>query len=471
MPSLTPSLTPSLAQRLAEIVGPTHVLTDPELTASYEVDWTGRFRGRAAVVVRPGSTSEVAAVLRECPAAGVPVVPQGGNTGLVGGSVPVGVPGAVLLSMRRLAWLGPVDEAAGQVWAGAGATVAAVAGRAREAGWDLGLDLASRDSATVGGAVATNAGGERVLRYGPARAQVAGIEAVLADGRVLARPGSGGVLSGGVVRESAGYDLGALLAGSEGTLAVMTAVRLRLVPLLPYRVVAVVGVADTAAALRALAAVRRRAAGLSAAELFHADGLALVRAHTGLPLPLGAEHPSYLLVECAGRADPTDALAAALDGLPEVRDAAVATDPPGREALWRYREAHPEAVGAVGIPVKLDIAVPPAVLPAAESAIRAAVLAVAPSAQVIVWGHLAVANLHVNVLSAQAHADEVTDAVLRTVAAHDGSISAEHGIGRAKARWLTLTRSPTEIAAMRAVKSALDPRGLLNPGVLFAPDR
>jgi FAD/FMN-containing dehydrogenase len=279
------------------------------------------------------------------------------------------------------------------------------------------------------------------------------------------------VLPGGVVKESAGYDLGALLAGSEGTLAVLTAVRLRLVPLLPYRVVAVVGVADTAAAQRVLAAVRRRAAGLSAAELFHADGLALVRAHTGLPPPLGAEHPSYLLVECAGQADPTDALAAALDGLTEVRDVAVATDPPGREALWRYREAHPEAVGAVGIPVKLDIAVPPAVLPAAESTIRAAVLAVAPSAQVVIWGHLAEANLHVNVLSAGPRAEEITDAVLRTAAAHGGSISAEHGIGRAKAPWLTLTRSPNEIAVMRAVKSALDPRGLLNPGALFAPDR
>ena len=453
---------PSLPDRLAAVVGASHVLSDPGLTASYEVDWTGRFRGRAALVVRPGCTSEVAAVLRECWTDGVPVVPQGGNTGLVGGSVPVGVPGAVLLSLRRLSGLGPVDEAAGQVSVGAGSTVAAVAAHARAAGWDFGLDLAARDSATVGGAVATNAGGEHVLRYGPASAQVAGVEAVLADGQVLAPLGAGGV-----VKESTGYDLGAMLAGSEGTLAVITAVRLRLVPMLPSRVVAVVGVADTAAAQRVLAAVRREADGLSAAELFYADGLDLVRAHTGLPPPLPAEHPAYLLVECAGRADPTDALAGALAGVSEVRDAAVATDAAGRAALWRYREAHPEAIGAVGVPVKLDIAVPPAALVAAEPAIRAAVSAAAPSAQAILFGHLAVGNLHVNVLSAGTLADEVTDAVLRVVASHGGSISAEHGIGRAKVRWLPLTRSPAEIAVMRAIKSALDPRGLLNPGVLF----
>jgi FAD/FMN-containing dehydrogenase len=258
-----------------------------------------------------------------------------------------------------------------------------------------------------------------------------------------------------------------MLAGSEGTLAVITAVRLRLVPMLPSRVVAVVGVADTAAAQRVLAAVRRGADGLSAAELFYADGLDLVRAHTGLPPPLPAEHPAYLLVECAGRADPTEALAGALAGVSEVRDAAVATDAAGRAALWRYREAHPEAIGAVGVPVKLDIAVPPAALVAAEPAIRAAVSAAAPSAQAILFGHIAVGNLHVNVLSAGTLADEVTDAVLRVVASHGGSISAEHGIGRAKVPWLPLTRSPAEIAVMRAIKSALDPRGLLNPGVLF----
>jgi FAD/FMN-containing dehydrogenase len=323
---------------------------------------------------------------------------------------------------------------------------------------------------------------------------------VLADGQIVARPGTGGLVKGGVVKggpvqgglvkggvvkggtvqgglvkggvvkESAGYDLGALLAGSEGTLAVITAVRLRLVPALPRRVVAVVGVAGTAAAQRVLAAVRRRVDALSAAELFHADGLDLVRAHTGLPRPLPSEHPAYLLIECSARTDPTDTLADALDGVPEVQDVAVATDAAGRATLWRYREAHPEAVNAVGVPVKLDVSVPPLVLPAAEAAIREAVSQVAPAARLIVWGHLAEANLHVNVLAADEAAEQVTEAALRAVAAHGGSISAEHGIGRAKARWLPMTRSPAEIAVMRAVKSALDPRGLLNPGVLFPPD-
>src|SRR6266536_851884 len=395
---------PPLAERLAAIVGASHVLTDPGLTSSYEVDWTGRFHGRAALVVRPGSLAEVAAVLRECFADGAPVVPQGGNTGLVGGSVPVGVPGAVVLSLRRLSWIGPVDEAAGQVWVGAGATVAALSAHVRAVGWEFGVDLGSRESATVGGVVATNAGGERVLRHGPARAQVVDLEAVLADGRVLA-------------------------------------------------------------------VVRRRVEALSAAELFHADGLALVREHARLPAPLGSEHPTYLLIECSGQADPTDALAAALDGVEEVRDAAVATDAPARAALWRYREAHPEAINAVGVPVKLDVALPPARLAEAESAVRAAVLGVAPAARVICFGHLAEANLHVNVLSAETLAEPVTDAVLRTVAAHGGSISAEHGIGRAKSGWLSLTRSPAEIAVMRAIKTALDPRGLLNPGVLFPPTK
>src|SRR6266496_2467935 len=397
---------PPLAERLAAIVGASHVLTDPGLTSSYEVDWTGRFHGRAALVVRPGSAAEVAAVLRECFADGAPVVPQGGNTGLVGGSVP------------------------------------------------------------VGGVVATNAGGERVLRHGPARAQVVDLEAVLADGRVVARPGAGGV-----VKDNAGYDLSAVFAGSEGTLGVITAVRLRLAPAPRSAVVTVVGVDDTAAAQWVLAVVRRRVEALSAAELFHADGLALVREHARLPAPLGSEHPTYLLIECSGQADPTDALAAALDGVEEVRDAAVATDAPARAALWRYREAHPEAINAVGVPVKLDVALPPARLAEAESAVRAAVLGVAPAARVICFGHLAEANLHVNVLSAETLAEPVTDAVLRTVAAHGGSISAEHGIGRAKSGWLSLTRSPAEIAVMRAIKTALDPRGLLNPGVLFPPTK
>ncbi|WP_370651593.1 FAD-binding oxidoreductase, partial [Frankia sp. Cj3] len=194
------------------LLGAAHVLVDPDLTAGYETDWTGAFTGRATAVARPGSTDEVAAVLRVCAAHGVPVVPQGGNTGLVGGSVPAGAAiGAVVLSLRRLTAIEPVDAAAGLVTAGAGATLADVQAHARAAGLDSGVDLAARDSATLGGIAATNAGGERVLRHGMTRGQVAGLEAVLADGRVVRR-------LTGLPKDNVGYDLPALFVGSEGTL-------------------------------------------------------------------------------------------------------------------------------------------------------------------------------------------------------------------------------------------------------------
>jgi FAD/FMN-containing dehydrogenase len=438
-----------LESALADVVGAEHVLTDPDLRASYETDWTGRWRGACRAVVRPGSTGEVAAVLRACADAGAPVVPQGGNTGLVGGSVPAGVPGAVVLSTRRLTALGPVD-AAGTVVAGAGATLARVQAHARAAGWAFGLDFASRDSATVGGAVATNAGGLRVLRWGPARAQLVGAEAVLASGAVLSRVD-------GPVKDSTGYDLSGLLCGSEGTLGVLTRVRLRLVPPLPAeRAVAVVGVESVAAAGAVLAALRRELPGLAAAELIGRSALALA-VRQGVPDPLPAPWPAYVLVESPGGLDElTDALA----GAPGVGDAALAGDAADRTRLWRCREELTPSISAAGVPVKLDVSVP---------ADRLAELwdALVDRPGTVLFGHLAEGNLHVNVLGA-ADADAVVEAVLRLVADAGGSISAEHGIGRAKARWLALTRSPAEIAAMRAVKAALDPGGLLNPGVLVA---
>src|ERR687885_1679537 len=217
-----------LLRALAEVVGPRHVLTDPDLTAGYAVDWTGRFRGRAPAVVRPADTTEVAGVLALLAGAGRPVVPQGGNTGLVGGSVPLH--GEIVLSLRRLDGIGPVEVLAGQVTAGAGATLAAVEAAARPHGLTFGVDLAARDSATIGGMVATNAGGLRMLRYGNMRAQVMGVEAVLPDGRVLSH-------LAGLAKDNTGYDLAGVLTGSEGTLGVITRVRLRLVPRLAARTV------------------------------------------------------------------------------------------------------------------------------------------------------------------------------------------------------------------------------------------
>jgi FAD/FMN-containing dehydrogenase len=448
----------SLEDGLRAVVGDTHVLTDPDLRAPYEMDWTRRFTGTARCVVRPADTAEVAAVVRACGAAGAPIAVQGGNTGLVGGGVPGG--GEVLLSLARLTGLAPVDAVEAQVTAGAGVTLENLQAHARAAGFDFGVDLAARSSATVGGLVATNAGGIRVLRYGSMRAQLAGIEAVFADGGVMSH-------LTGLAKDNTGYDLTQLLAGSEGTLAIVTRVRLRLVALLPARAVALVGLAGTDAALALLGAARRGLATLSAAELFYADGLDLVCAHARLQPPFREAYPAYVVLECAGRADPTDELLEMLSGCDAVGDATVATDATGRTRLWTYREAHTEAVNAAGVPVKLDVCVPLGELPGVVAALPSIVETSAPGARTVLWGHLNEANLHINILGAGERAEAVSDAVLRLVAAHRGSISSEHGVGRAKVAWLPLSRSDAEIDAMRRVKSALDPAGLLSPGVLL----
>ena len=399
----------TVVDALRAVVGTGHVLVEDDLRAPYETDWTRRYTGRAAAVVRPA------------------------------------------------------DTAAAQVTVGAGATLEQVQRHARAAGLDVGLDLAARAQATVGGLIATNAGGVRVPRHGAMRAQVAGVEAVLADGTVLRR-------LGGLAKDNTGYDLAGLLCGSEGTLAVLTAARLRLVPVPAARAVALVAVADTVGALDLLAAARAGLTGLSTVELFYPDGMALVRryARLGEVFPdLSPPAGAYLLLECEGRADPSDELLAVLGGCAAVRDATVAADAAGRARLWAYRERHTEAIGAAGVPVKLDVCVPLAALPDLVDALPAAVRAAAPAAELIVFGHLGEANLHVNVLAASGREEAVTGAVLGLVAALGGAISSEHGIGRAKAHWLYLSRTPAEIAAMRAVKAALDPYGLLSPGVLF----
>jgi FAD/FMN-containing dehydrogenase len=448
----------SLESELASVVGADHLLVDPALTASYESDWTRRFSGLARCVARPGDTAEVSAVLAACRSHAVPVVVQGGNTGLVGGAVPAG--GEVLLSTARLRGLGVVEPATGQVTVGAGVALAVLQSHVRPHGYEVGVDMGSRDSATVGGMVATNAGGERVLRYGSMRSQVAGLEAVLADGTVLDR-------LRGLPKDNTGYDLTGLLCGSEGTLAVVTRARLRLVPAQAARAVAVAGFADTSAAIRTLTGFRRSLASLEAAELFYADGLALVRAYAGLADPLPGGHAAYLLVECADASDPTDDLVAAVAETAGVADAVVVSDSRGRADLWRYREAHTEAISAAGVPVKLDVAVPLDELAAFVAELAPRVAGVCPGARTIVFGHLAEGNLHVNVLDADRYEDAVADTVLRLVGSYGGSISAEHGVGRAKVRWLGLSRSPEELAAMTAVKRALDPDWLLAPGVLL----
>jgi FAD/FMN-containing dehydrogenase len=455
-----PDATDPLVADLRAAAGDAHVLTDPELRAPYETDWTGRFSGTARLVVRPATTEQVAAVVRACAAHGAAIVPQGGNTGLVGGGVPRagGSRAQVVLSLARLDALGPVDPATAQVEAGAGTTLAALQAHARAAGLDAGLDFGARDSATVGGIVAVDAGGARALRHGTARAHVAGLEAVLPDGSVVSR-------LAGLLKDNAGYDLQALLVGSEGTLGVLTRVRWRLVPLLPARVAALVPLPSAERAAELLGVLRTRLPSLESADFFLDTGLRLVLEHQGRAAPLPPA-PVYVLLECADRADPTGDLADALEAA-GVADALVADDTASRERLWRLREGHTEAIAAAGVPHKLDVGVPLARLAEFLARVPAAAAAVDPAARTILFGHLGDGNVHVNVLGAAPDDDRIDEAVLRLVAELGGTISAEHGVGVAKARWLRLVRGDAELAAMAAVKRALDPAGVMNPGVVL----
>ena len=453
-------MTDALLATLRAIVGEHHCLTDAALRASYETDWTRRFHGDALAVVRPGSTDEVARVLAACADSRVGVVPQGGNTGLVGGSVPRG--GEIVLSLLRLNQIGEVDRDAGEVTVGAGATLALVQEAARVAGWEVGVDLGARDSATIGGMVATNAGGVNVVRHGPMRSRLLGFEAVMADGTVLGR-------LPGMPKDNTGYDLGGLLAGSEGTLAVITQVRLRLVGQLRHRAVCVIGFADAALAVTTAGELRRRLGSVLALELFTDAGLDLVVRHAALAVPIADRAPVYLLVEVASDvADPSDGLFAALEVLGVDPDSVVvATDEAGRHRLWQLRERHTEAINAEGVPHKLDVSVPADRY--AELVARSPVVvgAVSPAARTVVYGHVGDGNLHVNILGPEPDDEEVDSAVLELVLELGGSVSAEHGIGVAKVAWLVRDRGQETVAAMRALKAAWDPTGVLNPGVLF----
>jgi FAD/FMN-containing dehydrogenase len=456
-------MTEQLLDALRAAVGAAHVLTDADLRASYETDWTGRWRGEALAVVRPASAEEVAAVLRACATAGVAIIPQGGNTGLVGGSIPRAVAARpqVIVSMLRLRDLEPVDAIAGELTVGAGVTLGVLQAHARAAGFGFGVDLGSRDSATIGGMIATNAGGIHVLRHGPMRAQLVGIEAVLADGSVVRR-------LPGMVKDNTGYHLPSLLAGSEGTLALITRAHVRLVSLQPRKAVALVALATTADAVSLAGELRRSLPSLAAAELFYGEGLELVLRHAGGEPPFRGRHAVYLLLEVEGEADPTEMLASAIAASAVVVDAVVASDEAGRERLWRLRERHTEAINAEGIPHKLDIALPMARLAEFVDRAEGAVEAASPGSRTYLYGHVCEGNLHLGIIGPGPDDDAVDDAVLGLVVEMGGTTSAEHGVGIAKTGWLEADHGLADVDAMRAIKGALDPGWMLNPGVIFA---
>lgn len=450
-------LDPALRAALVAVVGDAHVLTDPDVTTSYGEDWSRRFRGPVLAVVRPASTDEVAAVVAACAAARVPVLPQGGNTGLVGGSVPShDGPACVVLSTRRLTRLDDVDHAAGQVTVGAGVTLAALHEHARAAGWAYGVDLAARDSATIGGTIGTNAGGIRVCCYGMTRRQVLGVEAVLPDGSVVSH------LSG-FAKDNTGYDVAGLMVGSEGTLGVVTAARLALHRPPRASAVALIGVRDAAHALEIVADAVPHGSRLLAAEIVDAPLLQLICEHTGLPWPLAGPAAHLLVLETESPA----AGGVAMD-LPDDLDVVVAVDAADKARFWTYREAAGETVTARYVAHRFDVTVPRSDWDAFVADAVERLRDVPDVSHVYAFGHLYDGNLHVEVIGPGADDERADAVVLQCVADRGGSISAEHGVGRAKAAYLHLSRTPAELALMRSVKDAIDPHGLFNPGAVFS---
>lgn len=447
-----------LLAALGDAVGDGHLLVDPGLRGGFERDWTGRFGGEALAVVRPADRDEVAAVLEICAEHGVAVVPQGGNTGLVGGGVPRG--GEIVISSTRLTEIGELDPATGQISAGAGVTLAALQAACAAAGADAGLDFGARDGATLGGIAACDAGGIRALRHGTARKRIVGIEAVLADGSVVEQ-------MAGLLKDNAGYDLRALLVGSEGTLGVITAVRWQSVVSGTQRVAALVGVDSVDAAIELLAALRHKLPSLEACDFVDRRCLELSCAHLRRSLPLAAAPPLAIFLECAADTDPTEALATVLDDLDHAESAVLAADTASRRSLWELRENVPEAIATTGITHHIDIGVPLARLAAFIDALPDALTGHGETRSYC-FGHLGDGNVHVSLVGPLSTDHSADDAVLALALSLGGTISAEHGVGTAKAAWLERCRGAGQVAAMRAIKGALDPQAIMNPGVVLS---
>lgn len=447
---------PASLDDLRRIVGPTHVVTDADVVEGRSVDYTGRYRGAASALVRPGTPGEVAAVLRACRDAGRHVTVQGGRTSLVAGTVPEH--DDVLLSTERLRGVHDVDTVERRVRAGAGATLAAVQHAATAAGLVFGVDLAARDTATVGGMASTNAGGLRTVRYGNMGEQVVGLQVALPDGALLRRHSR-------VRRDNTGYDLPALFVGAEGTLGVITELDLRLHPTPSHRVTAVCGFSDLDALVDA-GRTFRDADGIAALELIDGRAAALTHRHRGVAAPVDGDW--LLLVELAADHDQTERLADLLDGVGLAGEPAVGVDLAAQQRLWAVREALADVLGVYGPPLKFDVSLPLASIGEFAGAAVDLVAEHAPDALPVLFGHVGEGNLHLNVLRCPADRErELYEPMMDLIARRGGNVSSEHGVGSRKRPYLRMSREPADVAAMRAVKAAFDPTGYLNAAVLF----
>ncbi len=462
----------TLLADLRQTLGAAQVLTEGDLSA-WELDWRRRWRGRALAVVRPGSTEEVAAVVRACAAHGTAIVPQGGNTGLVGGGVPDASGTQILLSLQRMHRLRALDAANLTLTAEAGCVLQTLQVAAHSQGLLLPLSLAAEGSCTLGGNLATNAGGTQVLRWGNARELCLGLEVVTARGEVWQS------LSG-LRKDNTGYDLRDLFVGSEGTLGIITAATMKLAPLPAAVSTALASCASLADAVALLQRARSRlGSGLTGFEVMNAFSLELVARHfPTLPRPLPAAPWTVLLEhsdtegEAPARARFESLLGAALEA-GEIADCAIAESLAQSRALWQLRESIPLAQAEEGQNIKHDISLPVSAIPAFVAHTDAALQHQWPGVRLVDFGHLGDGNLHYNVQAPPgieaaaflAEQEEAVNAVVfDAVAARGGSFSAEHGIGALKRDELARRKSPVALAMMRAIKAALDPQGLFNPG-------
>ena len=445
---------------LKSLLGSGRISEDEDIIKTYSDDWTGRYRGSARAVISPQSTYEVAEILNWCSTNQVGVVPQGGNTGMVGGSTPLN--GELIISLRKMKNVNFSDTNDNQIVAEAGATLLEIQNLALERSMIYGVDFAARDSATIGGTIATNAGGLNVLRYGTTRRQIISVEAVTGTGEII------GNLNG-LDKDNTGYHLPSLLCGSEGTLAIVTRAKLRLWPKPKENISILFGLDTIQDAVNLTEACVSTSMEIIACELFFQKGVDLVREAYDLQPLWNNRNSIYLLCEFAGDLGVLDRLNEnALGEMLRTHDSIlVATSDRERQRLWQYRELHTLAISNKGIPLKLDVTIPLGNLTHFLDSIATICGNINPLSIPYVFGHSADGNMHLNILQSEPNVAEMEEEILKFVVSLDGSISAEHGIGRAKAPYLHIQRNEEEIRLFREMKKAFDPKGILNPDVIF----